>query len=285
MKIFKTTSLVIVALLIVGILVSVHQAEDRDTLYQVSILSGLLQGDYDGKMTLHDIRAHGDFGIGTYDRLDGEAIELDGVFYQVKADGKVNRASERSKSPFAMATFFDTDAEFPVNQKPDYRSLQEFIDSRLPTKSIPYAVKIEGKFDYIKVRSVPAQNKPYSPFSEVAKQQSVFEFRDIEGTLIGFRMPGYMQGVNVSGYHMHFLSHDKIKGGHVLECALGSGLAKFDDIKTFVMALPSLMILSNLLCSFHSRLISIALIFLQVLPKLKKPKRANKAYLVKKKLT
>jgi len=234
----KIKILFFVLLAILGIIVSKQQIKDRDTLYQVSILSGLLQGDYDGKVTLYEVRRHGDFGIGTYDRLDGEAIELDGVFYQVKSDGQVRRMDGRIKSPFAMTTFFDTDVEFPISQKPDYLTLQGFLDSRLPTKNIPYAVKIEGKFNYIKVRSVPAQNKPYPLFSEVAKQQSVFEFSDIEGTLIGFRMPDYMQGVNVSGYHMHFLSRDKTKGGHVLECALGTGLAKLDDIKQFGMVLP-----------------------------------------------
>jgi len=237
-RLFKIAILLIVILVVVKISVLSELDKDRDTLYQVSILNGLLLGDYDGKLTLDEIGKHGDFGIGTFDRLDGEAVELDGVFYQVKADGTVRRMDNRVKSPFAMATFFNTDMEFQVNQQPDYLSLQNFIDSRLPTRNIPYAVKIEGKFSYLKVRSVPAQNKPYQLFSEVTKHQSTFEMRDIEGTLVGFRMPNYIQGVNVSGYHMHFISRDKTKGGHVLECAIGTGLAKIDDIKRFTMALP-----------------------------------------------
>ena len=238
MKIFKITSLFVVILLIAGLIISGAQIKERDGLYQVSVLSALMKGDYDGKVTLREIRRHGDFGIGTFDRLDGEAIELDGVFYQVSSDGAVRSLSGNTKAPFAMATFFDTEIEFPVTQEPDQNSLQKFIDSRLPTGNIPYAVRIDGKFDYIKTRSVPAQNKPYPSLAEVVKNQRIFEFHDIEGTLVGFRMPDYMQGVNTPGYHMHFLSRDKTKGGHVLECAISLGKAKIDKIDRFIMALP-----------------------------------------------
>jgi len=228
----------IIALLLAVLVIFGRQARERDTLYQVSVLSGLMQGDYDGKISLNQIRRHGDFGLGTFERLDGEAIELDGIFYQVRADGAVRRLSGQVKSPFMMVTFFDSDLVFSIPGKTDYRSLQEFIESCLPTKNIPYAVKIDGKFDYIKVRSVPAQSKPYPLFSEVAKKQSIFEFSDIEGTLVGFRMPDYMQGVNIAGYHLHFLSRDKTKGGHLLECRVAKAQARVDSIDRFIMALP-----------------------------------------------
>lgn len=238
MKIYKIAAIFVVILLAAVAIISIHPAGDRETLYQVSVLNGLLQGDYDGKLTLGEIRRHGDFGLGTFDRLDGEAIELDGIFYQVKADGTVVRMDGRVKSPFAMATFFDTDMEFILSRIPDYRSMKESIDNCLPSKNIPYAIKIYGKFDRIKVRSVPAQNKPYPVFSEVAKNQSVFEFRDMEGTLAGFKLPDYMDGVNVGGYHLHFLSRDRTRGGHLLECAVNEARVRIDDIKRFDMVLP-----------------------------------------------
>lgn len=238
MKIFKIAILLIIILSVAGLIVSAQETKDRDELYQVSVLNGLMKGDYDGKVTLDEIRKHGDFGFGTFDRLDGEAIELDGVFYQVRSDGTVRRPAGTERSPFAMATFFDTDMEFSVTQVADYSSLRKLIDSRLPTRNIPYAIRIDGKFTYVKARSVPAQNKPYPSLAEVVKNQSVFEFRDIEGTLVGFVMPEYMQGVNIPGYHVHFLSRDKTKGGHLLECVIASGKVKIDNIDRFTMALP-----------------------------------------------
>jgi len=238
MKRSKFISLFVMILLIAGFAVYGHHGKDKDTLYQVSILGGLMKGDYVGKVALDEIRRHGDFGIGTFDRLDGEAVELDGRFYRIASNGAVDSPSGGTRSPFAMTTFFDTLTRFPAAQVSGYRSLQEAIDGHLPTRNIPYAIRIDGKFGYVKTRSVPAQNKPYPPLTEVTQHQNVFELRNIEGTLVGFRIPDYMQGVNMPGYHMHFLSADRTMGGHVLECTVDSADVKIDDIDSFIMALP-----------------------------------------------
>jgi acetolactate decarboxylase len=238
MNILKGTKLIWVVLICIIALLVFGSHKDRETLYQVSVLSGLMNGDYAGKVSLDQIRKHGDFGIGTFDRLDGEAIELDGVFYQVGYDGAVRRMPGNLRSPFAMVKFFGADLRFPVKDIPDFKFLQDIVDCYLKSKNIPYAVKIEGKFKYIKVRSVPAQSKPYPALAEVIKKQSVFEYRDIEGTLVGFRMPDYMNGANTPGYHAHFLSRDKTQGGHLLDCSVGSAEVAIDDIKRFDMVLP-----------------------------------------------
>jgi acetolactate decarboxylase len=225
-------------LFIAVIILSEKKPMGRDVLYQVSVLDGLVRGDYGGKLTLRQIRSQGDFGLGTFDNLDGEAVLLDGVFYQIGTDLIARRPCGNLKSPFAMVTFFDNDLEFPIAQKADYRLLQDIIDSRLATKNIPYAIKVEGKFSFVKVRSVPAQLKPYLALTEVVKAQKVAEFYDIEGVLVGFRLPDYMQGVNMPGYHMHFLSLDKAKGCHVLDVGIISGKVKIDDTDSFMMVLP-----------------------------------------------
>ena len=238
MKISREQRIIVVVFICAITVLLLRYYRDREALYQVSVLSGLMKGDYDGKVSLGQIRQHGDFGIGTFDRLDGEAIELDGVFYQAASDGAVRRMPWSARSPFAMTTFFDTDIKFPVKDIPDFKSLQDTIDKHLMTKNIPYAIRIEGKFSYVKVRSVPAQGKPYPELAQVVKKQSVFEYRDIVGTLVVFRMPEYMNGVNTAGYHAHFLSSDETKGGHVLECAVASASVMADDIKRLNMVLP-----------------------------------------------
>lgn len=43
-----------------------------------------------------------------------------------------------------------------------------------------------------------------------------FDLENVSGTIVGFRVPGYLEGVNVPGYHMHFLTTDRKAGGHVL---------------------------------------------------------------------
>lgn len=228
----------VILFLVAALIVILWQAKDRNTLYQVSVLSGLMKGDYGGKISLSQLRKHGNFGIGTFDRLDGEAIELDGIFYQVNSNGVVSRMNDSVTIPFAMTTFFSSDSRFPVSGTKDYNSSMMFIDTHLPTKNIPYAVKIKGRFRYVKTRSVPAQDKPFPVLAEVVKKQSIFEFHDIEGTMIGFRMPDYAQGFNLPGYHLHFLSRDKIKGGHVLDCVVENVEVSIDYMDRVIMSLP-----------------------------------------------
>ena len=211
---------------------------DRETLFQVSTINALMDGSYDGVMSLGMLGKYGDFGIGTFERLDGEMIETNGDFYQVRADGKAYQTSGPVQTPFACVTFFDTDREERLPQGLDYLQLQKFLDERLPTANIFYAVKIEGTFSYIKTRSVPPQEKPYPPLDEVTKNQSVFEFHNVEGTIIGFRCPPYVTGVNVPGYHLHFLTENKDAGGHVLELTVLQATASIDDTSAFLMRLP-----------------------------------------------
>jgi acetolactate decarboxylase len=107
-----------------------------------------------------------------------------------------------------------------LDKAEDYGQLEQYLDKLLPTENIFYAIKIEGTFKYIKTRSVPKQNKPYPPLVEVVKNQPTFEFHNVKGTIVGFRCPSYVEGINVPGYHLHFITGDKKAGGHLLECHL-----------------------------------------------------------------
>jgi len=210
----------------------------RETLFQISTIDALMSGLYDGIMPLGTLKKYGDFGIGTFDKLDGEMIETDGRFYQVRADGKAYPVSGTIRTPFACVTFFDADREERLAKGLDYKLLTKYLDEKLPTANIFYAIKIQGTFSYMKTRSVPPQAKPYPPLVEVTKNQAVFEFHNIEGTIIGFRCPPYVTGVNVPGYHLHFLTGNKDAGGHILELTVLDATASIDNTTAFMMLLP-----------------------------------------------
>jgi acetolactate decarboxylase len=112
------------------------------------------------------------------------------------------------------------------------------MDGLLPTENIFYAIKIEGTFTYVKTRSVPGQEKPYPPLVEVTANQTTFDFTDVKGTIIGFLCPDYVSGVNVAGYHLHFLTDDRDAGGHVLEFTVKQASVSFDATPEFLMILP-----------------------------------------------
>jgi acetolactate decarboxylase len=85
---------------------------------------------------------------------------------------------------------------------------------------------------------VPGQQKPYPPLAEVTKNQPTFEFHDVEGTLVGFWCPSYVDGINVPGYHVHFLNADRNAGGHLLDFTMESGQIQLDATPNFYMCLP-----------------------------------------------
>lgn len=202
---------------------------DRDTVYQVSTLAALLDGHYDGEMTLGELRRQGDFGIGTFEGLDGEMILSDGVFHQARADGRVVRPADGSKTPFACVTRFDADHDLGLAADLDYDGLTRQLDAKFATRGLPYAIRVTGTFRRVKVRSVPAQTKPYPRLAEVVKQQPVFDYEDVAGTLVGFCLPPSLEGVNVPGYHLHLISKDGTKGGHLLAFTLTEGRVQVDD--------------------------------------------------------
>jgi acetolactate decarboxylase len=209
----------------------------KDRITQTSTIDALLAGAYDGQMQCRKLLDYGDFGIGTFDKLDGEMTVLDGKIYQIKSDGKVYRPVGDVKTPFATVCKFKPDIQFPI-QPADFKTAESIIDEKIPNQNTFLAVEISGKFKHIKVRSVPTQQKPYPPLAEVAKTQPVFEINDITGTIVGFRSPPFVKGINVSGYHFHFLSSDFTQGGHVLDFELISGECKIDKCNEFLLILP-----------------------------------------------
>jgi len=219
------------------VFVSAEDGSGRDVIHQVSVINALMAGGYDGEVEIGELKKRGDFGIGTFHALDGEMVVLDGVVYQVGTDGVARAMDDDKTTPFATVTFFDADKTIEVSAK-DLAGLKALLDKSIESKNLFQAIRIEGEFSYVKVRSVPAQNKPYPSLPEVIKSQSVFELKDVWGTVVGFRCPDYVSGVNLPGYHFHFLTEDKKAGGHVLEISVKSARAAIDDSAELFLDLP-----------------------------------------------
>ena len=209
-----------------------------DTLVQISTIDAVLNGLYDGVTDFKTLKTYGDFGIGTFQALDGEMVALDGKFYQVKADGKAYPVDDAALTPFASMTYFSPDSTLTLETGMNCPTVQAFLDKNLPTDNIFYAIKIQGTFSYMKTRSVPAQQKPYPPLVDVTAHEPVFEMHDVEGVIVGFRSPSYVSGVNVPGYHLHFLTTDKTAGGHILDFTVKNATAQIDNTSDFLMILP-----------------------------------------------
>ena len=209
-----------------------------DALVQFSLVAALAAGDYVGDTPLGNVLAGGDFGVGTFSRLDGEMIVLDGKTYQALADGSVRAADSGGTTPFAAVTFFSEDGRIENVAATSLDDLDEQLDRKLPHRNAPYAIRVDGQFAALTLRSVPGQSLPFQPLVNVVKQQVSWQHHNVRGTLVGLRCPAWIGTLNVSGYHWHFLSDDRTMGGHVLACEFGNGLLRFDQCDALVIHLP-----------------------------------------------
>jgi acetolactate decarboxylase len=208
-------------------------------VYQSSTINALLEGVYDGTMTYGQLRLHGDFGIGTFNSLDGEMIGFDGKFWQITGDGHVHAVPDDYQTPFATVLFFNPRIQQTLDGPLDYPELRTLLDRAVGSENLFSAIRIEGSFRHIRTRSVPRQSKPYPPLINVTREQPVFALNDVSGTLVGFRFPEFAKGMNVPGYHLHFLSDDRNFGGHVLAFVLEHARLTIDDTSDFHIELPT----------------------------------------------
>ena len=189
---------------------------EHHTLYQVSTAGALVEGVYQGCVSVGTIRRHGDFGLGTFDGLDGEAILLDGVCWQARGDGSVQVAPDAALAPFFVATHFAADTEATFGGVVSFADLRERLDGLRPSANLFVAIRLHGLFERIKVRAA-CKSAPGTDLVSATSHQAEFELQNISGSLVGFWSPDYARTINVPGYHLHFLSDDHRHGGHLLE--------------------------------------------------------------------
>jgi acetolactate decarboxylase len=207
-------------------------------LYQTSLMSALMAGVYEGEITYGEIRKHGDFGLGTFNDLDGEMVGFDGTFYQLRADGSARPVTADQKTPFAVVTFFQPEQELDVVQQMTKSDLLAMIE-KATDANLFSAVRVDGLFNEVRTRTVQRQTRPFPPLTEAAKHQAEKVFTNVQGTLAGFRTPTIAQGIGVAGFHLHFLRQDKQAGGHALGYRLRAGKVQVCTVHDLRVELPA----------------------------------------------
>ena len=209
----------------------------RPPVYISAPLAALVEGIYRADTTIGTIRAHGNLGIGTFNDLDGEMVLLDGQVYRLRPEGDAELVPDTVRTPFALTTFFEGDTEDRFDTPVAEQAFEQAVLNLIPSPNLMYAIRIEGHFDYVRARSVPKQSN-YLPLVEIAKLQTVFEFRDVAGTIIGFYTPSFLSGVHLTGLHLHFLTADKKRGGHLLGVASKNVSVKLQHAPSIELGLP-----------------------------------------------
>lgn len=189
----------------------------RHTIFQNSLMTALLDGIYDGELTIGEILSKGNFGLGTFDGLDGEMLIIDGVCHQLTSDGKARVADLDQRTPFTVVTNFVPRIRAQAPRGMRRSELSSFVDRLEPSGNYFTAVKITGTFSHVSTRTVSKQSKPYPPMSEAVGDDAEHNFTNVRGIIGGFRTPSYAKGIGVPGCHVHFVNDDRTSGGHVLD--------------------------------------------------------------------
>jgi len=206
-------------------------------LYITAPVNALVEGLYRENTSISEIIKKGNFGLGTFDDLDGEMVILEGKAYQLKSDGQAYKVSPSQMTPFACITQFEPYSFEEVDTSINLKELYGFLDKTLPSKNMIYAIKIEGEFSYIKTRSVPKQES-YKPLVEVARNQPEFSYKNISGSMVGFWTPDFMDKITVPGYHLFFLSKNLELGGHLLDCQTKKIKISIQHVARVELSLP-----------------------------------------------
>ena len=218
----------------------------RTKFTQVSLFSVLLSGRYDGVITLAELKKKGGMSIATMDRLDGEMQMIDGVVYQACADGRVYLPGDDATIPFGTVAEFHAERTLRVGDIPSYERFEEYMAECCPEENIPLAIHFTGEFRRMKVRTVGRQEHDGIGLAEAAKNEAVFDLTDCRGDLVGFRLPGYVQGVNAPGWHLHFVDAARQHGGHVVNFSLKDGVLRLCHADDFQIHLPAPEVLAGL---------------------------------------
>ena len=214
----------------------------QNKIYQVSTLQALALGYSRSVINAGELLQEGDTGLGTFEDVNGEMIVMDGHCYRADQNGNITVVAPETGVPFAAVAKLYGEQRFPLDNMPDITSvrteLTRKIEERFGLNSM-HIVRIDGVFERVDARSEAPYRSHHITLKEVLGQtQKAFLFENIRGSLVGVYFPDFMDGINMPGWHLHFLSDDKSKGGHVFDVCIREGTAKVDKISNIFINLP-----------------------------------------------
>ena len=204
-------------------------------MYQISTSSALVEGVYSGSVSSSTLLQHGNFGLGTFEALGGEMVVLDGLIYQIA--GEVRLRSDDFMVPFATVTRFHEDLNFEIGRFASLGELESRCDEHRQSDNLFYALRLEGMFQTLHARAVhPVPNG--TRLLDASRTEFEFQFHELEGTLVCIWSPRYSSSFSIPGYHFHFISSDRTKGGHVLNCSARQLRASIQIVSEYTVRLP-----------------------------------------------
>ena len=214
----------------------------ENTMYQVSTLQALILGYSRTVINVDELIQHGDTGLGTFEDVNGEMIVMYGHCYRSDQFGNVTEVDPSTGIPFATVARLYGNQQFQLNDMPNFASIQTELTRKIEEVfglNSMHIVRIDGEFGKIDARSEGPYRSHHIRLKEILLHtQQSFLFENIRGSLVGVYFPDYMDGINMPGWHLHFLSEDRTKGGHVFDASIIKGAARVDKITSIHINLP-----------------------------------------------
>jgi acetolactate decarboxylase len=213
-------------------------APRRHELFQTSTVEALLGGAFDGDLSVAELLGHGDLGLGTLNGLDGELLVVDGQAWRANRECLLSHVPGSCRTPYAVVVPFAPGPPVALHGPIRFDAFGQAVGHRLPGTLRPVAVRVEGQFSNVRVRSVPKQRRPYPTLAAALGEQRISDLEDVTGTMVGFGFPDSLDGIEMIGWHLHFADDRRTHGGHVLDFELRDGTAHLDDSTELRVELP-----------------------------------------------
>lgn len=210
---------------------------EQHSLFQVSTSGALVEGVTDGCLTVADLLHYGDFGLGTFDGLDGELVLLDGRCYRARGDGDVTTPDPAALTPFAVVTRFVSDRVLPGVHVRTWAALEVFLDHERASENHFLGIRATGRFDTLHLRAA-CRTEHGVPLVDAVAHQAEWELTGVDGTLVGFWSPPFARAVAVPGLHLHVVSDDGTQAGHVLGISAADLTVELHELNDVHLALP-----------------------------------------------
>ena len=214
----------------------------ENKIYQVSTLQALALGYSKAVINVEQLLKQGNTGLGTFEDVNGEMIIMDGRCYRADQAGNVTEVSPETGVPFAAVAKLYGTQQFSVESMPDLNAVRTMLTNKIEERfglNSMQIVRIDGFFEKVDARSEAPYRSHHISLKDILGQtQKAFIFENIRGSLVGVYFPDYMDGINMPGWHLHFLSEDRTKGGHVFDVSMREGKAYLDKISSIAIDLP-----------------------------------------------
>ena len=224
------TRIILLTMLIIS---NINYAQNRADLYQVGTFAAVLNGAVHGDVSYQLLKQKGNFGLGTFNGITGEMVAYQGQFYQIGERGITVAVADEIQTPYAQVIQFKPTVGFPLTNINNFKQLVNCLLPALKNQNIAYAIHVQGKIDYLKLRG----RTPRKPGEPIPKE-TPYEAENVQGDMIGFYFPEHLLSWTAPGLHLHFLSEDKQNSGHVIDVQFTAAQVELQPVANLKLHIP-----------------------------------------------